>query len=86
MGKRFTSHDVRAMVQCLRTSILGLRVSNIYDLNPKTYLLKLAVPDKKVFLLIESGIRIHTTDFIRDKANIPSNFSLKVSPNKIFSL
>jgi predicted ribosome quality control (RQC) complex YloA/Tae2 family protein len=75
---RFTPVDVCGIVHCLKKSLVGLRVANIYDLNPKTYLLKFAAPDKKVFLLIESGIRIHTTEFQREKNNIPSLFSLKV--------
>jgi predicted ribosome quality control (RQC) complex YloA/Tae2 family protein len=78
MKTRFTSFDVGAAVKCLRSSLIGMRVANVYDLNPKTYLIKLAKPDKKVFLLIESGIRIHTTDFAREKSNIPSVFTLKV--------
>ena len=55
-----------------------MRVANIYDLNSRTYLLKFQKPDEKVFLLIESGTRIHTTKFARDKNNIPSGFSMKV--------
>jgi len=37
------------------SSVLGLRVANVYDVNPKTYLFKLARPDRKEFLLMESG-------------------------------
>ncbi len=75
---RFTGDDVSAIVKNLRATILGLRVSNIYDVNPKTYILKLVQPDKKALLLIESGIRVHTTQYAREKANIPSVFTLKV--------
>lgn len=36
MGKqRLTSADVAAEVACLRERIVGMRVSNIYDLSPK---------------------------------------------------
>ena len=38
---RFTSLDVAAMVNDLQF-LVGLRVTNIYDLNPHTYLLKMA--------------------------------------------
>lgn len=79
MKGRFSSDDVTAVVKNLREEILGLRVANIYDINPKTYLLKLSLPDKKRFLIIESGIRIHTTEFAREKNNIPSVFTLKVA-------
>jgi predicted ribosome quality control (RQC) complex YloA/Tae2 family protein len=79
MGKtRFTSLDVRCAVRDIKTKILGMRVANIYDLNNRTYLFKLAKPDQKVFLLIESGIRFHTTKFSREKREVPSVFALKV--------
>lgn len=32
---RFTAADVRAMVRDLRSSVLGLRVVNVYDLDSK---------------------------------------------------
>ena len=75
---RFTSFDVRAMVLALQDTIVGYRIINVYDLNPKTYILKLAKPDSKMLLLIESGVRIHTTVFARDKDPIPSGFTLKL--------
>ena len=37
----------------------------VYDVDNKTYLIKLHQPDKKVVLLIESGTRIHTTEVRR---------------------
>ncbi len=78
MRTRYHTIDIRAIVKNLQSSILGLRVANIYDINPKTYLIKLAKPDHKAFLLIESGSRIHTTEFTRDKSDVPSVFSLKL--------
>jgi predicted ribosome quality control (RQC) complex YloA/Tae2 family protein len=33
--QRMSSADVAAEVACLRQSLLGLRLANIYDLNPK---------------------------------------------------
>ena len=78
MKVRFTSLDVRAMVLSLEQTILGYRVANVYDINPKTYLLRLAKPDSKVLLLIEAGIRAHTTEFARDKGAVPSGFTVKL--------
>ena len=43
-----------------------------------TYLLKFSRPGSKFLLLVESGTRVHTTQFTRDKSNIPSGFSMKV--------
>ena len=56
---RFSSLDTAAIVSHLRSTILGYRISNVYDINPKTYLLKLAKSgeDDKKFVLIESGTR-----------------------------
>jgi hypothetical protein len=49
-------------VRDLRASVLGLRVVNVYDVDNKTYLFKMAVPGKeKVVLLLESGVRFHAT-------------------------
>jgi len=59
---RFTSLDISAIVTELKESLIGLRVSNIYDVNQKTYLFKLSRGEKKEFLLIENGVRVHTTN------------------------
>jgi predicted ribosome quality control (RQC) complex YloA/Tae2 family protein len=53
-------------------------VANCYDLSTKTYLFKLAKPDSKVFLVIESGVRIHSTTFSREHKDVPSVFTLKL--------
>lgn len=52
MGKaRFTSLDVRRVVNDLSAKLVGLRLANIYDINKKTYLFKFVKPDVKVLLL-----------------------------------
>lgn len=38
-----------------------MRVTNIYDVNQKTYLFKFAKSEKKEMLIIENGIRFHIT-------------------------
>ncbi|XP_068333314.1 uncharacterized protein [Pyrus communis] len=82
---RMNTADVAAEVKCLRR-LIGMRCSNVYDLSPKTYMLKLmnssgvteSGESEKVFLLIESGVRLHTTQYVRDKSNTPSGFTLKL--------
>jgi len=75
--------DIRAAVAEMRRQLVGLRLANIYDLaQPKTYLLKFALPDKKAHVIIESGARIHTTDFEREKQTTPSAFVMKVCKTK----
>ncbi|KAI3965879.1 hypothetical protein MKX01_010836 [Papaver californicum] len=77
--------DVAAEVKCLR-KLIGMRCSNVYDLTPKTYMFKLmhssgnteSGESEKVLLLMESGVRLHTTEYIRDKSTTPSGFTLKL--------
>ncbi|XP_022096667.1 nuclear export mediator factor NEMF-like [Acanthaster planci] len=78
MKSRYTTIDLRAAISELGVRLMGLRVINIYDINNKTYLIKLQGTDKKEMLLIESGIRINSTDFDWPKSNMPSNFSMKL--------
>lgn len=77
--------DVAAEIKCLRR-LIGMRCSNVYDLSPKTYVFKLmnssgiteSGESEKVLLLMESGVRLHTTAYLRDKSNTPSGFTLKL--------
>lgn len=77
--------DVAAEVKCLR-HLIGMRCSNVYDLSPKTYVFKLmsssgvteSGESEKVLLLMESGVRLHTTVYMRDKSSTPSGFTLKL--------
>jgi predicted ribosome quality control (RQC) complex YloA/Tae2 family protein len=57
---------------------MGMRVSNVYDVDQKTYLLKLTRSPEKALLLIESGIRFHTTEYDWPRGGMPSNFAMKV--------
>ncbi|CAK9218060.1 unnamed protein product [Sphagnum troendelagicum] len=82
---RMTTADVAAEVRCLRV-LIGMRCANVYDLSPKTYVIKLAKSSgvtesgesEKALLLLESGVRLHTTEFARDKSTTPSGFTLKL--------
>lgn len=55
-------------------------MANIYDLSDKCYLFKFAIPgdSKKIYLLLESGIRFHTTKYVRDLTDLPSPFAMKL--------
>jgi predicted ribosome quality control (RQC) complex YloA/Tae2 family protein len=65
-------------VNAMRLELKGMRLNNIYDINPKTYLLKFSQPDRKTFLVIESGIRVHLTTFSHEKNEVPSVFTMKI--------
>jgi predicted ribosome quality control (RQC) complex YloA/Tae2 family protein len=54
------------------------RVANIYDVSGRLYLLKFSKANRKEHLLIESGIRIHTTKYIKNEKDLPSGFSMKL--------
>lgn len=58
--------------------LVGLRVNQIYDIDNKTYLIKLQDKDVKETLLFESGIRFHTTAFEWPKNSSPSGFTMKL--------
>uniref|UniRef100_A0A8D0G7Y4 Ribosome quality control complex subunit NEMF n=1 Tax=Sphenodon punctatus TaxID=8508 RepID=A0A8D0G7Y4_SPHPU len=77
MKSRFSTVDIRAVIAELRSSLLGMRVNNVYDVDNKTYLIRLQKPDCKATLLLESGIRIHTTEFEWPKNMMPSGFAMK---------
>lgn len=86
MKNRMSNDDIQAMVYNVKNSLCSYRVSNIYDINSgKTYVFKLSTTQaglsqesKKVYLLIESGIRFHTTMYARKKPDIPSQFTMKL--------
>ncbi|KAF5892257.1 nuclear export mediator factor NEMF, partial [Clarias magur] len=77
MKGRFNTVDIRAVIAELNANYLGMRVYNVYDIDSKTYLIRLQKPDSKAVLLIESGIRIHSTDFEWPKNIMPSGFAMK---------
>ncbi|RYP86182.1 hypothetical protein DL769_000794 [Monosporascus sp. CRB-8-3] len=78
MKQRFSSLDVKVIAHELSTSLVSLRLHNIYDLSSKILLLKFAKPNDKKRLLIDSGFRCHLTDFDRTVADYPSIFVQKL--------
>ena len=53
-------------------------MANIYDVSGRLYLIKLSRANRKEHLLIESGIRLHTTQYIKNQKDLPSGFSMKL--------
>lgn len=78
MRKReFTSFDVAAIIRELRDTVLDSRVSNIYQLNSKTLLLKLHKPDKPSFgLVMEASKRLNLTAYTVEKPMVPPAFCM----------
>ncbi|XP_031703122.1 ribosome quality control complex subunit NEMF [Anarrhichthys ocellatus] len=77
MKTRFTTLDIRAVIAEINANYIGMRVNNVYDIDNKTYLIRLQKPDCKAIILIESGTRIHSTDFEWPKNMMPSGFAMK---------
>jgi len=77
MKTRFSTLDIISILEELQQYV-GMRVNQVYDIDNKTYLIKLNQPEKKAVLLIESGTRIHTTEFEWPKNPAPSGFSMKL--------
>lgn len=69
--------DIRAVIAEINANYIGMRVNNVYDIDTKTYLIRLQKPDSKAILLVESGTRIHSTDFEWPKNMMPSGFAMK---------
>ncbi|KAE8350250.1 telomere recombination-domain-containing protein [Aspergillus coremiiformis] len=74
MKQRFSSLDVKVISQELASEIVNLRVSNIYDLSSRIFLFKLAKPDHRKQLIVDSGFRCHVTQYSRATATMPSAF------------
>ncbi|XP_055903614.1 ribosome quality control complex subunit NEMF homolog [Eupeodes corollae] len=77
MKTRFNSFDIVCGVTELQ-KLVGLRVNQIYDIDNKTFLIRLQQHETKCVLLLESGIRFHTTAFEWPKNMAPSGFSMKL--------
>jgi predicted ribosome quality control (RQC) complex YloA/Tae2 family protein len=79
---RFDGLDVAAMVAHWNRVAVGRRVINIYDGNTgDRYLFKLdkqSGNDTNMLLLLESGIRLHTTNESYENAGMPSPFCSKL--------
>jgi predicted ribosome quality control (RQC) complex YloA/Tae2 family protein len=75
---RLSSIDAKAAIDEVRASAVGMRLLNVYDLSPRVYLLKFGQGEKKVYVLFESGVRLHITNFSREKPKVPSQFTLKL--------
>ena len=78
---RLTLPDVLAAVRDLRILLCGMRCLNVYDVDgERTFLLKFAEPGReKQSLLIESGVRLHTTKYARSTPSaLPGGFAMKL--------
>lgn len=53
--------------------MVGLRLSNVYDLSSKIFLFRFARPNEKRHLVVDTGFRAHLTEFARATGSVPSD-------------
>ncbi len=77
MKNEMTSLDVAAIVHELDPILRDARIENIYQISPRTVLLKIHRFNKPtVQLLIEAGKRFHLTDYVQEKPAKPPVFCM----------
>lgn len=70
--------DVKVIAHELSVKLTSLRVTNVYDLSSRIFLIKFHKPDHREQLLIDSGFRCHLTEYARTTAAAPSTFVAKL--------
>jgi predicted ribosome quality control (RQC) complex YloA/Tae2 family protein len=75
--KEFTSFDLAAIVRELKNEIVDAFVSNIYQMDSRTILLKLHKTDKPaIWLVLEAGKRANLTVYAAEKPSKPPAFCM----------
>jgi predicted ribosome quality control (RQC) complex YloA/Tae2 family protein len=78
MKQRLSSLDVSCIVSELSTVLPSLRLTQIYDLSTRIFLIKFGKPGKRESIVIDAGFRAHLTSFTRTAASSPSVFVSKL--------
>ncbi len=77
LKEEITSFDLALLISELNPRIKGARITNIYQIIPKTLLLKLRQPNQpRIHLLIEAGKRLNATSYIHKKPKKPPAFCM----------
>ncbi|KAI5851626.1 hypothetical protein DFP73DRAFT_508159 [Morchella snyderi] len=79
MKQRFSSLDLQVIAHELSTTLTpSHRLTNVYDITTRIFLLKFSKPSSKHLLLIDSGFRCHLTTFARGTSPKQSPFVAKL--------
>jgi len=77
LKEEMNSFDIATVTVELDHILSGFRISNIYQINPKTLLLKLrGLEGNSAHLLIEAGKRVHITSYVFEKPSKPPDFCM----------
>ncbi|BAM41120.1 uncharacterized protein TOT_030000383 [Theileria orientalis strain Shintoku] len=76
--ERLNAIDVAISVANLKKTLDNITLVNIYDITNRLFILKFSRNENKIYVLIEIGCRIHTTQFLRSVDHLPSNFNAKL--------
>lgn len=75
---RFSALDIKAQVSEISKTLVGCKLNTAYDLDGKTYLLKLGKVGVRANLLIESGVRFHTITNFTETKDKPNGFTTRL--------
>lgn len=80
MKQRISALDLQLLTVELRDSIESYRLNNIYNIadSSRQFLLKFNKPDSKINVVVDCGLKIHTTEFTRPTPPVPSGFVAKL--------
>ena len=73
MKQAMSNMDLTAIIRELQPQLINSRVTNIYQLDNNLFLFKLRKPRLTSSLLIQPGVRLHTTEYRLKTPQIPSN-------------
>ncbi|UKJ88844.1 hypothetical protein MACJ_002090 [Theileria orientalis] len=76
--ERLNAIDVAISVANLKKTLDNITLVNIYDITNRLFILKFSRNENKIYVVIEIGCRIHTTQFLRSVDHLPSNFNAKL--------
>ncbi|CCE83393.1 Piso0_003968 [Millerozyma farinosa CBS 7064] len=80
MKQRVTGLDLQILCKELQEEIVSYRLQNVYGTakSNKQYILKFSVADSKKLVALETGNRIHLTEYERATEAFPSSFVTKM--------
>ena len=70
--------EIKAIVGEMNTRLLDFNINTVYDINQRLYVIKLSKTNHKEFIVIESGVRVHLTEYHREKSDMPNNFTSRM--------